>query len=160
MAVPNLPFMLSQANTEFKGNGWGSDIRTKARLPAAGWLSELAGKSSVTMLARMPSFVHNNVNPYIRYIYSPSTNVTTLLTNTPNSMPLNLFSGPAWIRIRNGGVNYENCQEARWFQADGTQRGVLLASSVIGTTRSMSIDFSGSNGGPIIYSVNTVLSVT
>lgn len=117
-----------------------------------GWVKGFVAIGAIVMAC--------SVNPYIRYIYSPSTNVTTLLTNTPNSVPLNLFSGPAWIRIRIGGVNYENCQEARWFQADGTQRGVLLASSVIGTTRSMSIDFSGSNGGPIIYSVNTVLSVT
>ena len=50
MAVPNVPFYMSQANTEFNGNGWGSDIRTKARLPAAGWLSELAGRTAETII--------------------------------------------------------------------------------------------------------------
>ncbi|MGL5156142.1 MAG: hypothetical protein ACRC9H_14640, partial [Aeromonas veronii] len=45
-AVPALPFYLSQANTEFSGNGWASDILSKAKIPAPQWLSSLAGKSS------------------------------------------------------------------------------------------------------------------
>lgn len=64
MAVPNLPFMLSQANTEFNGNGWGSDIRTKARLPAAGMLSELAGKSAFTPTNTMTVGVSVNNNSW------------------------------------------------------------------------------------------------
>ena len=60
MAVPNLPFMLSQANTEFNGNGWGSDIRTKARLPAAGWLSELAGKSNIVFVKGPPTLIRTS----------------------------------------------------------------------------------------------------
>lgn len=47
-AVPNLPFYLSQANAEFKGNGWASDILAKARIPAPQWLSNLAGRSDWT----------------------------------------------------------------------------------------------------------------
>lgn len=64
MAVPNAPFWLSAANTEFKGNGWGSDIRTKARLPAAGWLSELAGKSAFTPTNTMTVGVSVNNNSW------------------------------------------------------------------------------------------------
>lgn len=47
-AVPAGPFYLSQANTEFKGNGWASDILAKARIPAPQWLSNLAGRSNWT----------------------------------------------------------------------------------------------------------------
>ena len=44
MAVPNVPFWLSQANTEFAGNGWASNIMSKAGLAVPGWASSLAGK--------------------------------------------------------------------------------------------------------------------
>ena len=46
MAVPNVPFWLSQANTEFAGNGWASNILSKAGIPAPRNLSALAGKSA------------------------------------------------------------------------------------------------------------------
>lgn len=48
MAVPNVPFWLSQANTEFAGNGWASNIMSKAGLAVPGWASSLAGKSAAT----------------------------------------------------------------------------------------------------------------
>ena len=48
MAVPNVPFYLSQANTEFKANGWASNIMGKANVPVPGWCSQLAGKSSAS----------------------------------------------------------------------------------------------------------------
>ena len=48
MAVPNVPFYLSQANTEFQANGWGSNILSKAGLGSTGLLSQLAGKSAFT----------------------------------------------------------------------------------------------------------------
>lgn len=48
MAVPNVPFWLSQANTEFQANGWASNIMGKAGVPVPGWCSQLAGKSAYT----------------------------------------------------------------------------------------------------------------
>ena len=46
MAVPNVPFWLSQANTEFAGNGWASNIMSNAGLAIPGMASSLAGKSA------------------------------------------------------------------------------------------------------------------
>lgn len=48
MAVPNAPFWLSQANTEFSANGWGSNILSKAGVAVPGWCSQLAGMSAFT----------------------------------------------------------------------------------------------------------------
>ena len=47
MAVPNLPFWLSAANTEFSANGWGSNILSKAGLGMTGLLGQLAGMASI-----------------------------------------------------------------------------------------------------------------
>lgn len=44
--IPNGPFYLSQANQEFGGNGYATDILTKAGVPAPRLLSELMGKSA------------------------------------------------------------------------------------------------------------------
>jgi len=50
MTVPNKPFWLSQANSEFGGNGWASSILSKAGLSVPRWAGDLAGKSSsITM---------------------------------------------------------------------------------------------------------------
>ena len=46
MAVPNGPFWLSQANTEFQANGWASNIMGKAGLGTTGLLGRLAGMSA------------------------------------------------------------------------------------------------------------------
>lgn len=46
--VPNVPFWLSKANTEFGGGGAASTILSKAGIPAPRWLSNLAGKSAST----------------------------------------------------------------------------------------------------------------
>ena len=59
MAVPNVPFWLSQANTEFAGNGWASNIMSKAGLAVPGWASSLAGKSAVTVVGSPPGTIHN-----------------------------------------------------------------------------------------------------
>ncbi|MGL4843972.1 MAG: hypothetical protein ACRC2Y_05050 [Aeromonas veronii] len=48
IAVPAPAFWLSQANTEFGGNQWGSNILAKAGLPAPQWLSNLAGKANAS----------------------------------------------------------------------------------------------------------------
>lgn len=45
IAVPSGPFYLSQANAEFKQNGWASNILAAAGVPAPRYLSALMGKS-------------------------------------------------------------------------------------------------------------------
>lgn len=44
--VPNVPFWLSQANTEFGGGGAASTILSKAGIPAPRLLSQLGGRSA------------------------------------------------------------------------------------------------------------------
>lgn len=46
--IPNGQFYLSQANTEFSGSGYASDILAKAGVPAPRLLSQLMGKSAFT----------------------------------------------------------------------------------------------------------------
>lgn len=46
--IPNGPFYLSQANTEFGGGGWASTTLSKAGVPAPRLLSALMGKSAST----------------------------------------------------------------------------------------------------------------
>lgn len=46
--VPNAPFWISAANTEFQANGWASNIMGKAGVAVPGWCSQLAGKSAYT----------------------------------------------------------------------------------------------------------------
>ncbi|QWL58227.1 hypothetical protein HQ400_07880 [Aeromonas jandaei] len=46
MTVPNIPFWLSDANTEFGGNGWATDICAKAGLALPANLKDLAGRSN------------------------------------------------------------------------------------------------------------------
>lgn len=50
MTVPNVPFWLSDANSEFGGNGWASDICAKAGLALPADLKSLAGRSSETKI--------------------------------------------------------------------------------------------------------------
>ncbi|MGG5825948.1 hypothetical protein [Aeromonas salmonicida] len=158
MTVPNIPFWLSDANTEFGGNGWASDICSKAGLALPADLVNLAGKSALSVLTRVPTYAHNTVTPYVRFMYDAASNQTKYLTNTPGSIILSLFTGAAWIRIRNGGITYQNCSEAGWFKADSAERGVILQAAA-GTSRTVTVDFSASNGGAIIYSENITIVV-
>ena len=48
MPVPNPPFWLSVANTEFVANGYASNIMAKAGLPLPAWTMQLAGKSAAS----------------------------------------------------------------------------------------------------------------
>ncbi len=50
MAVPNKPFWLSVANTEFAANHWASNILSKATLSLPRYAGELAGRSSSVVL--------------------------------------------------------------------------------------------------------------
>lgn len=55
-AVPNGPFLLSQANAEFGGNQWASNILAKANLPAPRLLSTLMGKSAASNILTVGNY--------------------------------------------------------------------------------------------------------
>lgn len=61
MAVPNLPFWLSAAHTEFNSNRWASNILSLAGVPAPRNCSALAGRSS-TITVNLPGGAQNNVD--------------------------------------------------------------------------------------------------
>ncbi len=158
MAVPNVPFWLSQANTEFQANGWASNIMWKAGVAVPGWCSQLAGMASLKKIASIQSVVTgNNTPPYATFSYNASTRQTiyTYIDGTTvKSYPI--FDGRAWVRIRNGGITYVNCTEARWYQVDGVQRGVLNPNK--GTVRSQTYEFSATENGTIVYTVVAALN--
>ena len=158
MAVPNLPFYLSQANTEFLGNGLASQIMSNAGLGTTGWVSRLAGMTRFQQIAQIQSVVTgNNTPPYALFSYNSSTQQTIynyLDGITDRSYPI--FNGRAWVRIRDGGIQYINCIEARWYQVDDISRGVLNPNK--GTVRSQTYEFSATEGGAIVYSATAALN--
>lgn len=158
MTVPAKPFWLSAANTEFSANGWGSNILSKAGLGTTGFLGQLAGMASLKKIASIQSVVTgNNTPPYATFSYNASTNQTiyTYIDGiTVKSYPI--FDGRAWVRIRNGGITYINCTEARWYQVDDVQRGVLNPNK--GTVRSQTYEFAATEGGTIVYSATAALN--
>lgn len=82
MAVPNVPFWLSQANTEFQANGRASNIMWKAGVAVPGWCSQLAGKSAFvpTNTLTVGVSVNNNSwgwNPVAATPYGAFSPVTT-----------------------------------------------------------------------------------
>lgn len=158
MAVPNLPFMLSQANTEFNGNGLASQIMSNAGLGSTGLVSRLAGMASLKKIASIQSVVTgNNRPPYAMFSYNASTRQTiyTYIDGiTIKSYPI--FDGRAWVRIRNGGITYVNCTEARWYLVDDLSRGVLNPNK--GTVRSQTYEFAATEGGTIVYSATAALN--
>ena len=149
MAVPNLPFMLSQANTEFNGNGWGSDIRTKARLPAAGWLSELAGKSNFILINAIPSIIEPGTSlGTVKFFIRSGT--TYMSHNSGGNKELQMFNLPVWCMITaDAGMTFEGCTSGVWFLVDTTRRGVVNGSTTL--NRNATFSFSGTNNGTIIH---------
>lgn len=158
MTVPNLPFMLTQANTEFNGNGLASQIMSNAGLGPTGLVSRLAGMTRFQQIAQIQSAVTgNNTPPYALFSYNESTRQTIYIYIagiTVKSYPI--FDGRAWVRIRNGGITYINCTEARWYQVDDISRGVLNPNK--GTVRSQTYEFSATEGGTIVYSATAALN--
>ena len=123
-----------------------------------GWCSQLAGMASLRQIASIQSVVTgNNTPPYATFSYNASTNQTiyTYIDGTTvKSYPI--FDGRAWVTIRNGGITYVNCTEARWYQVDGISRGVLNPNK--GTVRSQTYEFSATEGGTIVYSATAALN--
>lgn len=70
MTVPNVPFYLSQANTEFSGNNYASGILLKAAINAPVLVSTLGGKSSATHTAVFGLY---GGRPYANGAYAYST---------------------------------------------------------------------------------------
>lgn len=146
MTVPNIPFTLSQANTEFGGTGRASDIMNKAGLGTTGLVSRLQGKSALVLL----NGVTTPVKTFCWFYYDAATNTTNQVHNQGGvQQTVQIFRGKAWVRIRNGGVTYNGCSDGQWFLADATNRGVYV--TLAGVTRSVSIDFSAQQGGTIVY---------
>lgn len=157
MTVPNIPFLLSQAGAEFGGT-FASQIMANAGLGATGLVSRLAGMTRFQQIAQIQSIVTgNNTPPFAWFTYDSATNQTIYIyldSITIRSYPI--FNGRAWVRIRNGGVEYVNCTEARWYLTDRTPRGVLNQTK--GTVRSQVYEFSATEGGTIVYSTTAALN--
>lgn len=97
--IPSGAFWLSQANTEFQGNNWASNVLAKANKPAPRWLSNLRGMSALTLIQNPPglsqefsiywnaadnkTYVHSRYGPYGSTVNMP------------------LFNGRAYLRYRN-----------------------------------------------------------
>lgn len=133
MAVPNLPFWLSAANTEFSANGWGSDILSKAGLGTTGLLGQLAGKSNIVFVKGPPTLIRTSaqwraalgfirLKTACRHDYSLSgggsweeTGVTAS-ESTPVYFRVTLVSGTGYefVNLINGG----------WTEFSGTYRNV------------------------------------
>lgn len=158
MAVPNVPFWLSQANTEFSANGLASQIMSNAGLGPTGLVSRLAGMTRFQQIAQIQSVVTgNNTPPYALFSYNSSTQQTIYnYLDGVTALSYPIFNGRAWVRIRDGGIQYINCIEARWYQVDDISRGVLNPNK--GTVRSQTYEFSATEGGAIVYSATAALN--
>ncbi|WP_339009468.1 hypothetical protein [Aeromonas popoffii] len=86
MTVPNIPFWLSDANTEFGGNGWATDICAKAGLALPVNLINLAGRSSDTKIVMTIGVFNPGYENQIGYFsnaagaISPNTHKGRLIT--------------------------------------------------------------------------------
>lgn len=100
--VPNVPFWLSQANTEFGGGGAASTILSKAGIPAPRWLSNLAGKSSAS---------HSLVvgTQYNRYGFHASNGMGSLSPASVRGFPIVelYFINSQWVFSLSGSVSDE-----------------------------------------------------
>lgn len=101
-----LPFWLTTANAEFQANGWGSNMRTQANLPAAGMISELAGHTYFQIITDPTTLPANKLHIYFNgtdTIYDPI---------YPDHAPRVLCHGRPYIRLRlidgNGGTHINN----------------------------------------------------
>lgn len=117
MAVPNVPFWLSQANTEFQANGWGSNILSKAGLGTTGLLGQLAGRSAVSVIGTPPGTVHTvKKAPYFS-IYNGAANTVFQHNNGGTVQTINLTSGVAThvrFTLQTGGnatPTFNNCSD-------------------------------------------------
>ncbi|UYD60087.1 hypothetical protein OPFAMLBM_00066 [Aeromonas phage avDM12-TAAL] len=95
-----LPFMMSTANAEFRANGWGSNMRTQAGLPAAGMISELVDKRYLNLIEAPRLFNFIPVN-----FWFDGTN-TIIKHGGPygSTAQYAIISGDPWIYITTSGA--------------------------------------------------------
>lgn len=117
MAVPNAPFWLSQANTEFQANGWASNIMGKAGVAVPGWCSQLAGRSAVSVIGTPPGTVHNVRLATYFAIYNGASNTIIAHNDGGTAQTINLTSGRAThvrFTLQTGGnttPTFNNCSD-------------------------------------------------
>lgn len=158
MTVPNVPFWLSDANSEFGGNGWASDICAKAGLALPADLIDLAGRSALTVIGTIPTVVNTTSGaPYLYFTFN-GTNTIVSHNNGATNNAVAIVKGRPYIHIRNGGITYVGTSDGTWFQPDANSRGVRL-DGVKGASRSVSITVSNTNAssGAIISTSTTLV---
>lgn len=133
MAVPNIPFYLSQANTEFPGNGRASQIMSNAGLGATGLVSRLAGKSNIVFVKGPPTLIRTSAQwraalgfirrkTACRHEYSLGgggsweETCVTASESTPVYFRVTLVSGT--------GYDFVNLTNGAWTAFSGTYRNV------------------------------------
>ncbi len=143
MPVPAKPFWLSQANTEFGGNGWASNILSKAGLSVPRYVGDLAGMSAFTILMNPREPVADPGDGML-YFWSSGGNVWHGGAGIPDAQ---LTKGMCQIRIRHTGgagtVLFSGASNNVTFTPDGTRRGAgcRAPGSPGYTTITLAIDF-------------------
>lgn len=114
-------------------------------------IQNLLGKQNFVKLNDLPTNQYNQGNAYLWFQYDGATTNATWLEGQTVKV-LAIARGQCNVRIRNGGVTYNNCVEAQWFLADGTWRGVTNAT--LGTNRDMQIDIAPNGSTTAQYSAS------
>lgn len=124
MTVPNKPFWLSQANSEFGGNGWTSNILSKAGISIPRYVGELAGKSAFSIIRNPGNPVAENADGML-YFWRSGNDVWGGGSGITNAQ---LTKGICQIRVRHTGgdgvVIFSGTSNNSVFTPDGTRRGV------------------------------------
>lgn len=133
MTVPNVPFYLSAADTEFNANNYASDILSKAGVPAPRYCSSLAGKSSappVTIVTPPSSNLSVSAPPTMQFytsggnIYWKSTGNSTYsgqYTTGIGKLKITIVSRVGWPTITWSGMS-----DGVLFTPDATIRSVAV----------------------------------
>ena len=127
MAVPNKPFWLSQANSEFEGNGWASNILKKAYLPTPGLVGDLAGKSAFVSIIGEPGSPIGENEDGMLYFWRSANDIWAGGTGISD---VQITRGMCQIRIRytgggdDGTMIFSGAESNVAFSPDETKRGV------------------------------------
>lgn len=159
MSVPNIPFLLSQAASEYglALPTMASSILVAAGFPTTGLVSQLAGTTNITQIANM-----NSVNTvrvatvydYVQYVSGVTKqNYNVQIGSSESARSIDIFNGAPWCKIHlvASPLNFVGCSNDVWFKIDGNNRGVTNTTD--NTTGQARFTFSKTNGGPTIYEV-------
>lgn len=123
MAVNNKPFWLSQANSEFSGNGWASNILSNASIGAPRYVGELAGKSTFSIIRNPGNPVAENANGML-YFWRSGNDIWQGGSGLSNYQ---VTKGMCQIRVRHTGgdgtIIFTGTSNNAIFTPDGTWRG-------------------------------------